>query len=146
MISIINKIMNTFNKKQSALSPYELFSIRLLSQLLEKNGNMNVLVSPARIMSILFFLSHFTDNDTKKQIGKLLSITDDDAINYLTKESLLPSDNYESWASEEYTVAAQYACLKEKQRFGGGRCRSDWLSPKPLSDGPLLRWRVLHLY
>lgn len=102
MISIINKIMNTFNKKQSALSPYELFSIRLLSQLLEKNGNKNVLVSPARIMSILFFLSHFTDNDTKKQIGKLLSITDDDAINYLTKESLLPSDNYESWASEEY--------------------------------------------
>jgi serine protease inhibitor len=53
-------------------------------------------------MSILFFLSHFTDNDTKKQIGKLLSITDDEAIHYLTKEYLLPSDNYESWVSEEY--------------------------------------------
>ena len=119
MISIINKIMNTFNKKQSALSPYELFSIRLLSQLLEKNGNMNVLVSPARIMSILAFLSNFTDDETKKHIIKILSITDG-SNRYLTKESLLPSDNYESWASEEYTVAAQYACLKEKQRFGGG--------------------------
>ena len=94
--------MNTFNKKKSVQSPFELFSTKVLLKLLENNGNKNVLVSPARIMSILFFLSHFTDNDTKKQIGKLLSITDDDAINYLTKESLLPSDNYESWASEEY--------------------------------------------
>ena len=86
-MSIINKIMNMFNKKKSVLSPFELFSIKVLLKRLEKNDNMSILVSPARIMSILFYLSHFTDNDTKKQIGKLLSITDDDAINYLTKDS-----------------------------------------------------------
>ena len=70
MISIINKIMNTFNKKQSALSPYELFSIRLLSQLLEKNGNMNVLVSPARIMSILFFCHTSLTTIRKSKLAK----------------------------------------------------------------------------
>ena len=111
--------MNMFNKKKSVQSPFELFSTKVLLKLLENNGNKNVLVSPARIMSILAFLSNFTDDETKKHIIKILSITDG-SNRYLTKESLLPSDNYESWASEEYTVAAQYACLKEKQRFGGG--------------------------
>lgn len=99
---IINKTMNMFNKKKSVQSPFELFSIKVLSQLLEKNDNKNVLVSPARIMSILTFLSNFTDDETKIHIFKLLRITDDDAIHYLTKEYLLPSDNYESRASEKY--------------------------------------------
>lgn len=93
------------NKKESAQSPFETFSTKVLLKLLENNGNKNVLVSPARIMSILAFLSHFTDDDTKNHISKILSIADDEAIRYLTKESLLPSDNYESWASDEYKKA-----------------------------------------
>lgn len=93
--------MNMFNKKKSVQSPFELFSTKVLLKLLENNGNKNVLVSPARIMSILAFLSNFTDDETKKHIIKILSITDG-SNRYLTKESLLPSDNYESWASEEY--------------------------------------------
>jgi serine protease inhibitor len=63
---------------------------------------MNILVSPARITSILAFLSHFTDEETKERIRRILSITDDDVIRYLTKDSLLPSNNYGSWSSEEY--------------------------------------------
>lgn len=90
-----------FNKKKGAQSPFEAFSMKILFSLMGNNRNSNVLVSPARIMSVLSFLSHFTDNDTKKHISKLLSIADDDAIRYLTKECLLPSDNYEKWASEE---------------------------------------------
>lgn len=105
MMSVIKIIMNIFNKKQGVLSPYELFSIKVLSKLLENNGSKNVLVSPARIMSILAFLSHFTDDETKKHIFRILSITDDDANSYLAKECLLPSDNYGSWASEEYKEA-----------------------------------------
>lgn len=96
--------MNMFNKKKSVQSPFELFSTKVLLKLLENNGNKNVLVSPARIMSILAFLSNFTDDETKKHIIKILSITDG-SNRYLTKESLLPSDNYESWASEEYKKA-----------------------------------------
>ena len=97
--------MNMFNKKKSVQSPFELFSTKVLLKLLENNGNKNVLVSPARIMSILAFLSNFTDDETKKHIFRILSITDDDANSYLAKECLLPSDNYGLWASEEYKEA-----------------------------------------
>ena len=115
-MSIIKNITNMFSKKQSVLSPFELFPIKVLLQLLEKNGNKNVLVSPARIMSILMFLSNFTDNETRKHISKLLSITDDDAIRYLTINSLTPSDNYESWVSEE-----------DKKEIKMENCSSVWI-------------------
>ena len=93
--------MNMFNKKKSVQSPFELFSTKVLLKLLENNGNKNVLVSPARIMSILAFLSNFTDDETKKYIIKILSITDG-SNRYLTKDSLLTSNNYGLWSSEEY--------------------------------------------
>ena len=105
-----------FNKKKSVQSPFELFSTKVLLKLLENNGNKNVLVSPARIMSILAFLSNFTDDETKKHIIKILSITDG-SNRYLTKESLLPSDNYESWASEEYKKAIRVENCSSLSRF-----------------------------
>lgn len=114
---IINKIMKMSNMKQSVLSSFEQFSIKVLSKRLEENnGNKNILVSPARIMSILAFLSHFTDEETKKRIRKLLSITDDDTIRYLKKDCLLPSNNYESWASEE-----------DKKKIKVENCSSVWV-------------------
>lgn len=116
--------MNIFFKKKNTLSPSELFSIKLLSRLLEKNDNKNVLVSPARIMSILTFMSCFTDNETRKCIFKILSITRDDAIRYLTKECLLPSDNYETFVRE-----------KDKEVIKVENCSSVWVdSSIPTSD------------
>ncbi len=90
------------NKKYIAQSPFKKFSIKVLSNLLNCNQNKNFLVSPARIMSILAFLSNFTDDETKKHILNILEMNDDDdKLQILSRDFLLPSNNYESWTRDK---------------------------------------------
>lgn len=95
------EIGSMFNKKQIDSNPFEAFSLKVLAALSEDAACKNVLVSPARIMSLMALLSSFTNEQTRTRIAKLLGITSEDMFRYLKKDHLLPSDNYHSWASSD---------------------------------------------
>lgn len=88
-----------FNKKQIDSNLFEAFSLKVLATFSENVASKNVLVSPARIMSLMALLSSFTNEQTKIRIAKLLGIASEDMLHYLKKDNLLPSENYYSWAS-----------------------------------------------
>lgn len=90
-----------FGKKQFTSNPFESFSLKVLTALSENAADKNVLVSPARIMSLMALLSSFTNEQTKSHIARLLGIANEDMLHNLKKDSLLPSDNYYSWASSD---------------------------------------------
>lgn len=89
------------NKKQFDPHFFEAFSLKVLAALSENATDKNVLVSPARIMSLMALLSSLTNEETKTRIAKILDNTSEDMFHYLKKDHLLPSDNYYSWASSE---------------------------------------------
>lgn len=88
-----------FNKKQIDSNLFKAFSLKVLATFSENAASKNVLVSPARIMSLMALLSSFTNEQTKTRIAKLLGIASEDMLHYLKKDNLLPSENYYSWAS-----------------------------------------------
>lgn len=90
-----------FNKKQIDPHLFEVFSLKVLTALSENAAGKNVLVSPARIMSLMALLSSFTNEQTRTRIAKILGIASEDMLHYLKKDQLLPSDNYYSWASSD---------------------------------------------
>ncbi len=90
-----------FNKKQINSNLFEAFSMKVLAALSENAADKNVLVSPARIMSLMALLSSFTNEQTRTRIAKILGIAIEDMFHYLKKDQLLPSDNYYSWASSD---------------------------------------------
>lgn len=90
-----------FNKKQIDSNLFEAFSMKVLAALSENAADKNVLVSPARIMSLMALLSSFTNEQTRTRIAKILGIAIEDMFHYLKKDQLLPSDNYYSWASSD---------------------------------------------
>lgn len=90
-----------FNKKQIDSNLFEAFSMKVLAALSENAADRNVLVSPARIMSLMALLSSFTNEQTRTRIAKIIGIANEDMFHYLKKDQLLPSDNYYSWANSD---------------------------------------------
>lgn len=90
-----------FNKKQIDSNLFEAFSMKVLAALSENAADKNVLVSPARIMSLMALLSSFTNEQTRTRIAKIIGIANEDMFHYLKKDQLLPSDNYYSWANSD---------------------------------------------
>lgn len=90
-----------FNKKQIDSNLFEAFSMKVLAALSENAADKNVLVSPARIMSLMALLSSFTNEQTRTRIAKIIGIAYEDMFHYLKKDQLLPSDNYYSWANSD---------------------------------------------
>ena len=90
-----------FNKKQINSNLFEAFSMKVLAALSENAADKNVLVSPARIMSLMALLSSFTNEQTRTRIAKIIGIANEDMFHYLKKDQFLPSDNYYSWANSD---------------------------------------------
>ena len=93
--------MNMFRKNRSSERDFVAFPYKIISGVLANSCNKNVLVSPVRIMSILAFLSRFTDNETKTRIAKVIGLSDE-SLHVLSGDLWLPSNSYFPWSSEEY--------------------------------------------
>ena len=74
-----------FNKKQIDSNLFEAFSMKVLAALSENAADKNVLVSPARIMSLMALLSSFTNEQTRTRIAKILGIASEDMLHYLIR-------------------------------------------------------------
>lgn len=74
-----------FNKKQIDPHLFEAFSLKVLAALSENAAGKYVLVSPARIMSLMALMSSFTNEQTRTRIAKILGIASEDMFHYLIR-------------------------------------------------------------
>ena len=115
----MNRIMHFLTKDNKKQNPFERFSVKMLSKMIQSDKNL--LISPCRLMSLLSFIYGYSSDESKRLIEMLLGIdysNTEQVLNSMSQSVVLPTENFESWVRDA-----------DKQLLKATICSSLWIDP-----------------